>query len=643
MDRHFIYHSEKNNGWFCGKCGKRLLPDYYNSKKHAETCGFKVDENLPNQGVVTDDSAGYRLCISKGNLLLEICRPRLIRIQGFTDRYKGMRWVTDLRMVFSPGCKETRVTKNDTGQDADVWLSLIRAGRCFRIREESDIEIIREVFPGIIGLYSPEMFAHIYRTKGFQHVHLMTEQMAQRLMEQYPKANLSESCRTAPDQMEKDREENRAEAVRTRLPSRRRSFPAERPLPMIVSLLKYKNSELILRVTTFTRFGEPVAFLFSRGYAACTPGTDIHYVLQQQYYLTSDADKAVRRFARFYPEYNLEQYMEKSQNILIPLIAPDYHCLLELAAKAVVPSVAENIGILSCYRKHPSLITNLQDTFRIPLHVFRALKPEDVTDELLGALAQINKCHPGLLQFDRYTSAMCDFYQLMTIRMPSEQNDGSGEKRGPLRTYRFFGLYKTDLSDAQVLQILRFLRKSALFPENLHYLFDYINACERLGEYPYGFIPKIPLKTAHDRVVQRIRLDRNELQARVFRSVVSSDIYLSLTTDRTEEDKELFKDDPYVIISPEEIEDLFAESDSMHNCVRIYVTAVCKGTSKIYFLRRKKAPDLSFGTIEVQGNTLRQAKAFGNRKLSNAAQKYIRKWCRAKNLRIRTRDLVDAS
>ena len=81
----------------------------------------------------------------------------------------------------------------------------------------------------------------------------------------------------------------------------------------------------------------------------------------------------------------------------------------------------------------------------------------------------------------------------------------------------------------------------------------------------------------------------------------------------------------------------------MHNCVRIYVNAVCAGRTKIYFLRRKRTPGTSFGTIEVRGNTLVQAKAHSNGQLDQAAQDYIRKWCHAKNLRILTLDIVSAS
>ena len=641
MDRHFIYCSIKNRGHFCGKCGKRLTPDFYNSKKHAEECGFKVIESLPNRGVVTDDSAGYRLDVCKGNLHLEICRPELVPRPGFSDRFKGMRWVTVFRMAFSTDSREPRVTKNESSLNADIWLALIRAGRCFHIREETDVEIIREVFPGIIRLYSLQMFVHIYRTKGFHHVHLMSESMAQRLM-----GAASESRGTVPAHSEDSyefREEFPVRLLRLRRYWRRQPRRTDPIRHMIISLLKYKDSTLVLRIITFMGEDEPVAFLFSRGYAACTPNADIPVLLRQQYSLTSEGDKAVRRFARFYPEYNLEQYMEHSHNILIPLIAPDYHSLMELAAKASVPSVAENMGIIDCYRKDPSLFRNLRDTFQLPLHVLRALDPQDVTDELLANLAHINQCHPGLLQFDHYTSLMCDFYHDLSIQMVPGQAGRVPDRRRPIRNYRLHGLYKYDLTDDQVLQILRFLRKSSDDANNLRYLFDYINACEHLGEYPYGFIPRGSLRIAHDRIVQRIRLDKNDKESHDFHSVVTSGYYLSLTTDRTEEDQEFFKEDPFVIIAPEEREDLFLESDAMHNCVRLYVKAVCTGHTKIYFLRRKRTPGTSLGTIEVRGDSLVQAKAHANGKLDEAAQDYIRKWCHAKNLRIRTRDIVSAS
>lgn len=89
-----------------------------------------------------------------------------------------------------------------------------------------------------------------------------------------------------------------------------------------------------------------------------------------------------------------------------------------------------------------------------------------------------------------------------------------------------------------------------------------------------------------------------------------------------------------------EEKDLFMESEAMHNCVRIYSRAVTNGSTRIYFLRRKKAPGTSNGTIEVRGNGLFQAKGFANSRLEQPAQDFIRKWCSIKHLRIMTHDIA---
>ena len=278
---------------------------------------------------------------------------------------------------------------------------------------------------------------------------------------------------------------------------------------------------------------------------------------------------------------------------------------------------------LNQFRQDPALYRNLKDAFRLPLHVLRALDPEDVSDELMKKLAAVYLCDPGFLQFDRYTEGMLDFYQ--SLRLPDIQ-----------RRYRAAAL-ESEITDKQVLQILRYLRKHSV---SWDFLRDYLNACEMLGEYPYGFLPKrISLMEAHDRVVQRIELKKGDLERASFRRIVWSERYLSLTTYHSDEDRETFGEEAFVIIPPREKKDLFMESEAMHNCVRIYSPAVVRGSCMIYFLRRKEPPGTSYGTIEVRGNTLVQAKGFANRRLDRPAQDFIRKWCAAKHLLIRTRDI----
>ena len=661
MDRHFLMRSDKFNKWFCGRCGKRLIPDLYNAGKHAQSCGFSCAESGRDRNVIADYDRGYRLTAEGEDLHLEICRPELVPIPGFPDRFRGIRWITVMDTVFPSGSREPEVIKNDSGADPDLWLAMIRAEKCCRIHSSTDAQIIRQVFPGIIRIYSLQMFAHIYRTKGFRHTRLLTEQEAMRLMMMSEKDALrlmlteQEAARLMMAAAEESsgkacNVEPAAKACNVEPAAKSRNtasgnngLPALSPArsnvgtPLKAVLVKGRDSSLILRITLSRAGQEPVAFLFSRGYAACTPNADVKSVLKEKCTLDGDSEKAVRWFARACPEYHLEQYLDKSSNILIPLIAPEYHNLLELAAKAAIPAVAENMDSLEQFEKDPFVIRNLQTAFGLPLHVLRALRPQDTTPELLEKLAEIHRSHPGLLQFDRFTPSMCSFYENMKIQMTAARKETASGHRHSGRRYRINGLTRTDLTDAQVLQILRYLyRKNASW----QYLCDYINACELLGEYPYGFLPKNSLVEAHDRVVERIGIRENDTEEFSFARAVLSRNYQSLVTNETEEDQEFFRDDPFVIIAPRHRQDLFAESASMHNCVRIYTHRVAAGNTKIYFLRKKTAPMRSYGTIEVQGWRLIQAKGFANSRLDRQAQDFILKWCEARHLLIRTRDIT---
>ena len=98
-----------------------------------------------------------------------------------------------------------------------------------------------------------------------------------------------------------------------------------------------------------------------------------------------------------------------------------------------------------------------------------------------------------------------------------------------------------------------------------------------------------------------------------------------------------------MVTAPKSTDDLFSESERMHNCVRIYVKNVASRSTRIYFLRTKEEPDKSFGTIEVSsdGKRLIQAKGFGNRRLPRQAQEFVIKWCRRKAIKIDTWDIKE--
>jgi hypothetical protein len=318
-------------------------------------------------------------------------------------------------------------------------------------------------------------------------------------------------------------------------------------------------------------------------------------------------------------------YAKRSENILTLLLAPEYHTGMELAAKAGASAIAENYNKLAAFEKSPHLQHNLKEMFGVPVSVLRALRRGQVSNRALARIREIYDYWPAFLQFDYYTDSMIEFWSRGDVTH-------SGKRRS--RAIEGIGA----LSDKQILQILRYLQKH---PGEGHYYCDYMQASAQLGEYEYGITPSIPIREAHDRVVSRVKNKHDAETKTRFETAVSTADYLNLTTCGCDQDEEVFGADPYMVTAPETSDDLFNESERMHNCVRIYVKDVARRSTRIYFLRKKEEPDKSFGTIEVSrdGRKLVQAKAFANRRLPRLAQEFVVKWCRYKEIKVDTRDI----
>lgn len=621
MDRVFMIRSGKTGICYCGKCGKRQIGDHYNMNKHAQACGEGI--GAKGEAVLVDEGSGwgYRLDSIPGGsapkeapavLRLHICAPRLRPIPGFTDRFSGIEWVPVFEVLFPAGSKNPEIVRNETGYEMDVLLSLIRAGRIVPISAERDAEVIRSVFP-CIDVYSLQMFAHIYRNKGYSASGRLRPATEKFLFSKVPcseewknaGAGNGDKCGAGS--------------------SNKNSAGNSDKIPICAALYRYGSERYILQVI-LKREGREIVFLFSRGYSACSENADLRELFGQEYCLTGNAMAAITQFDKAYPEYHLAAYSARSQNILVPLLAADYHSGMELAAKSGATGIAESCERLSVFEKMPGLYRNLRDLFGVPVSVLRALNKEQVCDAVMARVREIFEYRPVFLQFDAYTASMMEFYMRADITRSGLQGiDGIAA-----------------LSDKQILQILRYLEKH---PDDGHYYCDYMNACAQLGEYPYGITPDIPVREAHDRTVARIRNYHDFLTRKRFEDAVKGVEYAKLSTCLTEEDQEEFEKDPFVVTAPDTSDDLFRESENMHNCVRIYVDSVAQKRKRIYFLRRKTDPMKSFGTLEVSGDgkSLCQAKAFGNARLDRRAQKFLVKWCRRKGIRISTADISEVS
>ena len=587
-----MIRSARTGACYCGKCGKKLLDDSYNTGKHAELCGYAAGSYEPlKEGV----DLGYRMEGSREGVLLSVCRPMLKLIRGFTDRFYGAEWESVFEVKFPAGSKVPIILKNETGLEPDILMMLIRAGRILSISPERDAEEAHKAFPGVIDLYSIQMFSHIYRNKGFGSERILPEETERKLLRTIP-----EDCVWEDDSREPDKNK------------------------IFANICRYRGEHYILHLV-FQYEGEPVVLLFSRNYCACSKRVNVRELLKREYCLAGKARAAIRRFDEIYPEYHLAQYAELSENILFPLFAADYHSGIELAARAGAPAIAENYELLSEMKKDPALYKNLKKMFGLPIRVLRALTREQASDAVLERMKQINAYNPVFLQSDEYTPSMIEFYMRAAIDREHIRNGVDGIE---------------DLTDRQILQILRYLKKH---PDEGHYYCDYLSACARLGEYLFGLTPDIPIREAHDRTVERIEINRDRIMQEQFAKAVSSREYRDLATCFTQEDEERFEEDPFIVTVPTQIEDLYAESENMHNCVRIYVSRVASKNARIYFLRKKDEPDKSYGTLEVShdGEKLCQAKAFANGRLPMNAQRFVVRWCRAKGIKIGTWDIAN--
>ena len=91
-------------------------------------------------------------------------------------------------------------------------------------------------------------------------------------------------------------------------------------------------------------------------------------------------------------------------------------------------------------------------------------------------------------------------------------------------------------------------------------------------------------------------------------------------------------DDSYIITPPKNTGEMVDEAIQQSNCLRSYIGKVIEGNCFIYFLRHKKAPNISLITIEVRGDMIIQVKGKFNRHPNTEQTKTVRKWADAKGL-----------
>ena len=102
------------------------------------------------------------------------------------------------------------------------------------------------------------------------------------------------------------------------------------------------------------------------------------------------------------------------------------------------------------------------------------------------------------------------------------------------------------------------------------------------------------------------------------------------------------EDDEFIITPPLNAADLISEGSHLHHCVGGYVDSIASGRTNILFLRKKKAPNTSFYTIEVSPHDqCRQIHGVNNCWLGNnpEAIPFVVKWLKERRISY-TKDIL---
>lgn len=152
--------------------------------------------------------------------------------------------------------------------------------------------------------------------------------------------------------------------------------------------------------------------------------------------------------------------------------------------------------------------------------------------------------------------------------------------------------------------------------EALEHLIDYYRMGRQMGRYAERY-PKY-LRSMHDIFNANFKSFKKEYDEQLFDNIKKHELE--------------FIDEKFIICIPQKSKDIIAEGTNLNHCVSSYVDKVLKGESYIFFLRQKKAPDVSLVTLELRAGSLVQAKGAYNRSINDEEKKFLRKFLREKKI-----------
>ena len=169
---------------------------------------------------------------------------------------------------------------------------------------------------------------------------------------------------------------------------------------------------------------------------------------------------------------------------------------------------------------------------------------------------------------------------------------------------------------------------------DIQYYRDYLVMCKELKydlNNTFVLFPK-DLTQAHDNCVEKIN-QKKERKAKA-EARKQAKAYANLKEKYVE--KFAFENDNFTIVVPDSTDAISKEGQDLHHCVGTYVARVSRGDSIILFVRKTKAIDKSYYTMEIIGDEMTQCRGFGNKHCTVEVKKFIKDFAKKKGIMMRS-------
>lgn len=141
-------------------------------------------------------------------------------------------------------------------------------------------------------------------------------------------------------------------------------------------------------------------------------------------------------------------------------------------------------------------------------------------------------------------------------------------------------------------------------------LYDYVRMCTDISnkyeKYPKNFL------TTHQITVRNYNVFKKDFNEKIFEKRINRNLE--------------FKHDNYIIMYPNTPQDIKNEGINQNHCVGSYIDRVIDGKCHILFLRNIDSVDESLVTLQVQNNTVVQARGRFNRDVTHEEQEVIKQY-----------------